>query len=152
MTLTNSIGPLNSRFVGRTFYPEEKVNLLNSQQRKPPRRNFDRIRDETKRIQSSLDAFNSGILHAVNNGGPCAQEPGSSRFANLIGPGSNPLVRLSSNIDDVSASRLRTPLVALSRYDRHFGSSTRSRRQSRPSLTHLAGLPCIDSLRSLSVE
>lgn len=60
----------------------------------------------------------------------------------MIGPGSNPVVRLSGNIDDVSASKIRTPLVALSKtlYDRHFASSTRSRRRSGSSLTHLAGL------------
>lgn len=77
--------------------------------------------------------------------------------ANLIGPGSNPLVRLSSNIDDVSALRIWTPLVALSRtrYNRHFANSTRPCRQSRTTkvfLTHLAELSWTNCYQDFNIE
>jgi len=76
-------------------------------------------------------------------------------IANLIGPGSNPLVRLSSNIDDVSALRIWTPLVAFSRtrYDRHFASSTRPCRQSHKNfLTHLAELSWTNCHQDFNIE
>lgn len=111
------------------------------------RRSYSR---RTKRIQSSLDALNStgmpaDAFYQETKARPPARDSRSQLVANLIGPGSNPLVRLSSNIDDVSASR--TPLVALSRTrnDRHFASSARLPVPSVAGpLTHLARLSRID--------
>ena len=71
------------------------------------------------------------------------------RRSTATGPGGSSPARSLGNIDDSSRIRNnRSPLVAFPRrqHDRHFASSTGSRRPSPSFLTHLANVPPMDPL------